>query len=112
MRINNETEWLETFKADLKTLEDVHNVSVPAQAELLNTLNEFKVRRKKAFLRELVAFFLTAIVIFIVYVVVAFKLTTVFILIQFVALFGIPLLLFIERKRRKSKNEVFQHGIE
>lgn len=111
MKKSNDTEWLDTFKADLKTLEDVHNVRVPEQTELLNTLNEFKERRKKIFLRELVAFFLTAIVIFTTYVVIAFKLTSVFILVQFVALFVIPLLLFIERKRRKSEDEVFSRGI-
>lgn len=112
MEKNNDKDWQEAFKADLKVLEDVHHMRVPEQAELLTALQQFKEKRKKAFARELIAFLVTALVIFTSYAMIALKLATVFIWIQGITFFIVPIVLIVVQRRRNSRNEVFRNGSE
>lgn len=110
MKKNNENEWLDSFKNDLKKLEDMYEPNVPQQIQLMGTLKQFKAERKKAFRRELAAFLVTALFVIASYAVIAFKLTIVFIWVQGLALFFVPIIFFAERRRRKSRNGVSHRG--
>lgn len=112
MKSNNEKQWEKAFKADMKVFEDAHHFRVPHEDELLTTLQQFKEKRKKAFVREFIVFFITALMIFTSYAVIALKLTTVFIWIQAIALFVFPMLLLFEHRRKTSRGEVFRDGSE
>lgn len=110
MKKHSEKDWEESFKADMKRLEDVHFVRIPTQIELLQEIEKFKQQRKKAFIRELFLFFVTAFLIFAFYAVIALKHTTIFVWIQIIVLFGFPVLLLIEHLRRNNRSEVFRGG--
>lgn len=110
MKKHNEKDWEERFKEDMKTLEDIYFVRVPTQIELLNEIKEFKQQRKKAFIRELFVFFITALMIFAFYAVIALKHTIIFVWIQIIILFVFPLLLLLEHGRRNNRSEVFKDG--
>lgn len=112
MKGNDEHHWEKEFKANLTVFEDVHHVRVPAEDELLITLRQFKEEQKKAFVREFIVFFITALVVLTSYVVIALKLTTVFIWIQAIALFVFPMFLLFGHRRKNSRSEVFRDESE
>lgn len=110
MKKDSEKEWEEIFKADMKALEDVHFFRIPDQTELLKEIEQFKQKRKKMFIRELFAFFITAFIIFSLYAVIALKHTIIFVWIQIIGLFVFPLWLLFEHGRRNHHKEVFRDG--
>ncbi|HEY4553918.1 MAG TPA: YxlC family protein [Bacillaceae bacterium] len=111
MKDNKEQEWLDQFKKDLEKVDRTYEPAVPSQFQLLNTLNEFKAERKRAFKRELIAFLVTALLILAAYMVVVFKLPPVFLWVQGFTLLMIPVIFFAERKRIRKRNGVAGDGI-
>ncbi|WP_062108081.1 YxlC family protein [Bacillus niameyensis] len=102
---NNDQEWIDQFKRDMKKLDDSHTPKIPDQWQLMNTLNEFKVKHKRAFKRELALFLLTALVILTSYMVFALKLPSSFIWIQGLALLATPTIYFAEKRKKKRVSE-------
>jgi Family of unknown function (DUF5345) len=102
----HENEWISYLNDDLQKVEEMHEIEVPQHAQLMSTLHEFKLERQKAFRREFIAFILTALIILVSYGTIAFKMTTVFIWIQGLALIIIPISFIAEKKRRSKQNEV------
>ncbi|MBW8350096.1 DUF5345 family protein [Bacillus sp. IITD106] len=111
MKNHNEDEWLNRFKKDMEKLEDVFEPAVPERYQLLNTLNEFKAQRKRAFIRELMVFLATAFVILTSYIVFTFKMPPVFLWVQGFAFVFIPIMLIAESKRKSKRNGVENNGI-
>lgn len=95
-------EWIKQFQQDMEKIDSIEPY-VPDSQYLLETINEFKWKRKRAFYKELIAFLLTAVFIMTLYVTIAFNLPQVFIWIQIIAFLAIPMVIFFERKRRKKQ---------
>ncbi|GIN56205.1 YxlC family protein [Lederbergia ruris] len=110
MKDSQEQEWLSQFKQDLEKLEKPFEAKVPEQAHMVQVLQEFKIKRKRAFRRELLTFLVTALFILTSYSVLAFKLTPIFIWVQGLAIGAIPVILIAERKRSKKQDGVTEHG--
>ncbi|MCJ7842713.1 DUF5345 family protein [Lederbergia sp. NSJ-179] len=110
MKDSQEQEWLTQFKKDLEKLEKTFEAKVPEQTQLMNVLQEFKRKRKRAFKRELTSFLITALLILISYSLLALKITSVFIWVQGLAIGAIPVILIAERKRSKKQVGVTEHG--
>lgn len=106
MKENHENEWMSKLMEDLQKVEGIPGVEVPEQEELMNTLTRFKEERKKAYRREFMMFFMTALIILASYAAIAFNMTAVFIWIQGLALLFIPLIFLAEKKRRNKRKEV------
>ncbi|KRG14038.1 hypothetical protein ACA29_06735 [Lederbergia galactosidilytica] len=106
MKDSREQEWLSRFKQDLEKLEKPFEAKVPEQAHMIQVLQNFKTRRKRAFRRELIAFLITALFILTSYSVLAFKLTSIFIWMQGLLICGLPIMFIVEKKRRKKRDEV------
>jgi len=107
---HKEEEWLNRFKKDMEKLEDVYEPAIPEQFRLLNILNDFKERRKKAFKRELFLFFVAAFAILTSYIVFIFKMPPVFLWVQGLAFVFIPIILIAESKRKNKEDEVESNG--
>ncbi|MBO0991788.1 YxlC family protein [Bacillus sp. SD088] len=110
MKDSKEQEWLTQFKQDLEKLEKPFEAKVPEQGQILRVLEDFKIKRKRAFRRELAIFLITAIFILISYSMLALKLMPIFIWIQGMLIGGVPVMFIVERKRRKKQNEVSDYG--
>jgi Flp pilus assembly protein TadB len=106
MKESNESEWISTLMEDLQSIEEIHEPEIPEQYQLMNTLNELKAKRKAAFKRELAVFLITALMILTLYATIAFKMTTIFIWIQVLALIFIPIIFIAEAKRRRKQERV------
>lgn len=106
MKETNESEWISKLMDDLQEVEDIHEMEVPQQHHLMNTLTKFKTERKKAYRRELITFLITAFIILVSYAAIAFKMTTVFIWIQGLTILFIPFIFMAEKKRRNKRKEV------
>lgn len=100
---SNDQDWLNQFKSDMKKLDDSYVPKVPDQGQLMSTLSKFKAERKRAFKRELALFLLTAFIILTSYIMIALKLTTLFIWIQGLVLLAIPTIIIAEKKRVKKR---------
>ncbi|MBS4218585.1 YxlC family protein [Bacillus sp. FJAT-49711] len=110
MKKDNEGEWLNRFKKDMDVLDDVYEPKVPQQFQVLNTLNEFKARQKKAFKRELVTFLVTAFIILSSYIVFSLKMPPIFSWVQGLAFVFLPTILIAESRRKKKRNGVGGNG--
>ncbi|MBS4200992.1 YxlC family protein [Bacillus sp. FJAT-49732] len=110
MKNHNEGEWQNRFKKDMAKMEDVYEPAIPEQYQLLNTLNEFKIKRKKAFIRELILFIATAFAILTSYIVFTFKMPPIFLWVQGLAFVFIPIILIAESRRRNKRDGVESNG--
>ncbi|VEF47254.1 sigmaY antisigma factor [Bacillus freudenreichii] len=110
MKEGKENEWIEPLMNDLRKLEETQQAEVPQQSELMDTLAEFKRKRKKAWKRELAIFIFTALTILATYFVVSLKMPAVFLWVQVLAIITIPIIYAAEKKRRRSLNEVLDDG--
>jgi Family of unknown function (DUF5345) len=108
MKETNEKEWMTCLKEDLQKVEEMHDINAPQQYQLMRTLQEFKLERKKAYKREFILFLFTALIILASYATIAFKMTTVFIWIQGLVILVIPFIFLAEKKHRNKRKEVFR----
>lgn len=99
-------EWMKHFTEDLKKIENAQDAATPSRNQIMNALMERKKARRQALKRELIVFICTALVIFMSYTVIAFKLPKVFLWIQGLALATVPIIYMVERKRRNESAEV------
>lgn len=108
MKETNENDWITLLKEDLQKVEEMHEIDVPQQVQLMSTLQEFKMERKKASQREFILFLLTALIILVSYATIALKMTTLFIWIQGFAIIVIPFIFLAEKKHRTKQKEVMK----
>ncbi len=107
----DQEKWLADFRHDLEKLEKSYEPQIPNQHEIVRTLQQFKAKRKRAFTRELIIFIITAIFVLSTYMLLALKVTTLFIIIQVVAIWVIPIIVYVERRHRQKRERVIDYDI-